>query len=143
MSINDIATSPFNDLMGFEIADWEEDRITVALALRNEHMNRSQTLHGGVVMTLIDAAGGLAGCYCPAPGHVRRALSLSVTTNFTGQTRGGKIRAIACKTAGGRKIFFATIEVFDDNNQLIAFGNGTYRYRSGSEELTGVPAESE
>jgi hypothetical protein len=33
-----------------------------------------------------------------------------------------------------------TCEVFDDQDQLVALGEGTYRYRSGSEDPEGVPA---
>jgi uncharacterized protein (TIGR00369 family) len=99
--------------------------------------------HGGVLATLIDAAAGFAGCYCSVPGNVRRALSLSVTTNFTGQAQAGVIRVVARKRAGGRTIYFASVEVFNDQDELIALGEATYRYRKGSENLEGVPAPAD
>lgn len=139
MSIQDLADSPFNELMGFAITDWREDHVVVELQLQNKHLNRSGVVHGGVLATLIDAAGGFAGCYCTVPGNVRRALSLSLTTNFTGQTRSGQVRAVARRSGGGRKVFFSAVEVFADDGTLLAFGSGSYRYRSGSETREGAP----
>lgn len=143
MKPQDLADSPFNSLIGFDIADWCEDRVELTLTVETRHMNRSSALHGGVLATLIDAAGGLAGCYCPVEGHVRRALTLSMTVNFTGQARAGTLRVIGRKRAGGRKVYFASVEVFDEAGTLLALGEGTYRYRRGSEDLQGVPAEEQ
>jgi hypothetical protein len=49
-------------------------------------------------------------------------------------------RAVGRRRGGGRKIFMVTCEVFDDQEKLIAMGEGTFRYRSGSENPEGVPA---
>jgi uncharacterized protein (TIGR00369 family) len=141
MNNRDLAGSPFNDLIGFEIADWREDHVELGLTLAERHLNRSGVLHGGVLSTLIDVAGGLAGCHCPVEGNVRRALTLSLTVNFTGQTRSGAIRVIGRKRAGGRKVYFASMEVLDDQGTLLALGEGTFRYRRGSESPEGLPAE--
>lgn len=142
MNTRDLADSPFNDLIGFDIAHWREDHVELTLTLAERHLNRSGVLHGGVLSTLIDVAGGLAGCYCPIEGNVRRALTLSLTVNFTGQTRAGAIRVFGRKRAGGRKVYFASIEVLDDQGTLLALGEGTFRYRSGSESPEGLPMES-
>ena len=133
MSITDTADSPFNALIGFRISEWRDDEVVLELALRPELLNRSGILHGGVLATLIDAAGGFAGCYSATPGEPRRALSLSLTTNFTGQARDGTVRVVARRRGGGRKVFFSSIEVFNAAGDLIALGEGTYRYRRGSE----------
>ena len=137
----DPADSPFNRLIGLEIGEWREDCVVLTLALTGQHLNRSGVLHGGVLSTLIDVAGGLAGCHCTVAGNVRRALTLSMTVNFTDQTRAGQIRVVARKRAGGRKIFFAGVEVFDDRDTLIALGEVTCRYRSGSEAPEGMSAD--
>ena len=133
--IDDPADSPFNRLIGFTISEWRDGEVELTLELRPELLNRSGILHGGVLATLIDAAGGFSGCYSAEPGRVRRALSLSLTTNFTGQSKQGLVRVVGRKRAGGRKVFFAGVEVFNDAGELIATGVGTYRYRSGSEPV--------
>ena len=141
MAIQDLADSAFNEIIGFRIAEWREDYVELLLELKPMHLNRSGVVHGGVLATLIDAAGGFAGCYCAVPGNVRRALTLSMSTQFTGQTRAGLVKAIGHRSAGGRKIFFASVEVFSEQDELIALGQGTYRYRAGSETAEGSPAE--
>ena len=141
MSVEDLADSPFNELIGFQIAEWREDYVELTLQLERKHLNRSGVVHGGVLATLIDAAGGFAGCYCAVKGNVRRGLTLSVTTNFTGQARTGTVRVVGRKRVGGRKIFFASVEAFNEQGDLIALGECTYRYRSGSETSEGSPAE--
>ncbi len=140
MSIQDVADSAFNDLIGFEISEWREDYVVLELKVQQKHLNRSGVVHGGVIATLIDAAAGFAGCYCSVPGNVRRAFTLSTTTNFCGQARSGTVRTVARRRAGGRKIYFASVEVFNDEGVLIALGDATYRYRAGSETLEGSPA---
>ena len=141
MSIQDQTESAFNTLIGFQINEWREDYVMLELELEPKHLNRSGVVHGGVLATLLDAAGGFCGCYCSVPGNVRRALTLSTTTNFTGQAKAGVIRTVARKGAGGRKVFFTTMEIFNDQDELIAMGSGTYRYRSGSETVEGSPAD--
>src|SRR3546814_21078408 len=96
---------------------------------RAMHRNRSNALNGGGIATRIEAVCGYAGVWVP-PGEPRRkALTLSLTTSFTGQVREGAVRATAVKKGGGRNIFFATCEVHDDAGNHVAFGEGSYRYR--------------
>jgi len=49
------------------------------------------------------------------------------------------LTAIGRKQTGGRRIFYCSGEVFDADRALVAVGQGTFRYRSGSESETGVP----
>jgi len=105
--------SGFQALIGYRIVEWSEGLAIVDLAIGPQHLNRSEVLHGGVLTTLIDTVCGYAGCYCPVPGRVRRAVTLSLTTNFTGQVGSGVLKAIGRKQTGGRRIFYCSGEVFD------------------------------
>jgi uncharacterized protein (TIGR00369 family) len=120
-------------LLGFRVSEWSENRAVVELELTSEHMNRSGIVHGGVLTTLLDTALGYSGLYCPYPGRIRRSVTLSLTTSFTGQARQGIIRAVATRRAGGRRIYTSTGEVLDAEGQILALGEGTFRLRSGSE----------
>ncbi len=139
----DPADSNFNRLIGFEIADWREDYAELNLTVAEHHLNRSGVPHGGVLATLIDAAGGLAGCFCREPGRVRQALTLSMTVNYAGQAGHGQLRVVGRRRGGGRRIFFASVEIFDDADNVVALGEGTYRYRRGSEDPAGVTLEQD
>lgn len=131
--------SGFRELVGYEVAEWAEGHAVMALDLDGRHINRSGVLHGGVLTTIMDAAGGYAGCYCDEPGRVRRAVTLSLTTSFMRQAEAGRIRAIGKVRGGGRRIFASSIEVLDSGGNLLAIGEGVFRYRRGSEDSGGVP----
>jgi uncharacterized protein (TIGR00369 family) len=132
--------SGFRGLVGFRLVEWQPDFAVLELDIGPQHLNRSKVLHGGVMTTLIDTVCGYAGCHCSVPGNTRKAMTLSLTTSFTGQASKGIIRAIGRKRSGGRKIYVATAEVFNGTGELIALGESTQRYRSGSETMEGSPA---
>lgn len=127
------ADSGFQALIGYRVVEWSDGLAIVELAIGPHHLNRSGVLHGGVLTTLIDTVCGYAGCYSADPGRVRRAVTLSLATSFTGQVVGGMLTAVGRKQSGGRRIFFCSGDVADDAGVLVAVGQGTFRYRSGSE----------
>lgn len=129
----------FQALLGHRIVEWSEGLAVAELAVGPQHLNRNGFLHGGVLTALIDTVCGYAGCYCAVPGRVRRAMTLSLTTNFTAQVNGGVIKAVGRKQTGGSRIFYCSGEVLDKDGMLLAIGQGTFRYRSGSESAEGVP----
>lgn len=137
-----VAPHGFRDLVGYRVEEWSEGRAVVILDVGGQHSNRGGYLHGGVLTTIIDAACGLAGCYCPVPGNVRGAVTLTLNTSFLRAGQAGKtIRAVGTVRGGGRNIFTAGADVMDDAGHLLATGLGTFRYRRGSEKPEGVPAE--
>lgn len=130
----------FRDLVGYGLVKWEEGYAEVALTVEPKHINRSGLLHGGVMVTLLDVACGFAGTWCSVPGNVRRALTLSLTSQFISAGRQGeRILARARQTGGGRTIYFAAGEVVAEDGRLIGRGDGTFRYKRGSESLEGTP----
>lgn len=130
----------FAALVDYRLTVWEPDRAEVELTVEAKHRNRSGRLHGGVVTTLIDAASGLAGTYCAVPGNVRRAVTLSLTTQFVGAGAVGMhLVAEARKVGGGRQIFFTQCEVRDRDGHLVGKGEGVFRYRSTSATPEGEP----
>lgn len=129
----------FPGLMGFRFLEWQENRVVIGVPVGPRHLNVSGHIHGGVLATLMDVAGICSGTYCPYAGRLRRAITLTLTTTFTGQARRGLIRAIGTKRAGGARIYNSSIEVLDEHDRLLAMGEGTFRLRSGSEDPLGVP----
>lgn len=109
------------------------------LELRQYHLNLGGVIHGGVLTSLLDIACAQAGLYCPYPGRARRAVTLSLTTTFTGQASSGVIQVIGTLRSQGRRIFNSSGEVLDSEGKLLAMGEGTFRMRSGSEHPQGVP----
>jgi len=134
--------SAFRDLVGYGPVAWRENYVELALDLDARHRNRSGVAHGGVIATLVDAAGGFAGCWCPEPGRIRRASTLSLNTQFVSVARlGHRLVATGRARPGGKSIFFSTIEIADDEGRIVATGEGVYKYRPGSEAASGVPRD--
>lgn len=139
-SLDDARQLPgFHSVLGYRQFSWEEGRAVIELTVDQRHLNFGGVLHGGVLTSLLDIACAEAGTYCPYPGRMRKAITLSLTTTFTGQCSGGVIRVVGTKRAGGTRIFNSSGEVFDEDGRLLAFGEGTFRMRSGSEKPEGVP----
>ncbi|MBI3451533.1 MAG: PaaI family thioesterase [Rhodospirillales bacterium] len=133
--------SGFRQLIGFRLTEWKQGEATLSLTVGPRHLNRNGVVHGGVLTTLIDAAGGYAGCYCPHPNRVRRTATVSLATQFIAPGRNGEIVARARVRGGGRRIFISSVEVLDAGGKLLALGEGVYRYSSGSEKPDGTPVE--
>ncbi|WP_028241349.1 PaaI family thioesterase [Stutzerimonas azotifigens] len=130
----------FHQVLGYRQVSWAEEQAVIELALEPRHLNLAGVVHGGVLTSLLDIVLAEAGCYCPYPGRVRRAVTLTLTTTFTGQCSGGVIRATGTRRAGGSRIFNSTGEIRDQHGNLLALGEGTFRLRTGSEHPQGVPS---
>lgn len=120
--------SCFRDLINLEIIEHSDDLAVFALTISAGHLNSQGYLHGGVVATMIDHAGGVAGCFNKTPDERKKAVTLSLTTSFLAPAKSGRITATARKRSGGKKIFASTTEVCDESGKLIAIGESTYRY---------------
>ncbi len=133
------APSGFRQLVGYRVLEWREGEATITLTIGPRHLNRSGVLHGGVIATLIDAAGGYAGCHCEHQGRVRRSVTVSLTTQFLAQAKTGVLTARARVRGGGKRLFVSSVEIHDGAGTLVAMGEGVYRYKTGSESPEGVP----
>src|SRR5690606_21970457 len=129
----------FHNLLGYRQVAWEDGKAVIELDIQPQHLNLAGVLHGGVLTSLLDIALAEAGTYCPYPGRMRKAVTLSLTTTFPGQCPGGVIQVTGIKRAGGSRIFNSTGEVRDQNGNLLALAEGTFRLRSGSENPEGMP----
>ena len=134
-----LITSPFTDWLGIRLEHWEDGYVRVRLDTGRDHQNRSGVVHGGILTTLLDHVGSFSGLYCPTPNRARFCVTLSLTSNFVGQTKSGSLVAVGRRTAGGRNIYFAQSEVSDASGTLLATGTSVHRYRKGSDDPQGVP----
>lgn len=121
-------------LLGYRVASWGPGEIVLELDLVPGHANRHGRVHGGVIASLVDAAGGLCGSFATQADELRRAVTLSMSVNFLASTSAGRLRAVGRVAGGGRKVFFATVEVTDDHHRVVAHGQGSFRYRQQEQE---------
>ena len=123
----------FNGLIGHEVVAWRHGFVEMHLKVRPELCNANGLLHGGVLMTLLDGASGLA-CTFNDTATVRRlSVTLAFTTQFIKAGREGDVLAIlgARRPSTSQSTFAAETEIYDQAGDLIATGAGTFRYLKG------------
>jgi len=124
------AGTPFQAQIGYRLIAWTEDYALLDYLVLPSHLNRTGRLHGGVVATLLDTAAGFAGVFTPDPETRRTAVTLSLTVNYLGTARAGRLLTEARRTGGGRSIFFAEAQTRTEDGTLIATAAATFKYLS-------------
>lgn len=131
--------APYHDLFGFRLLEWRDGFARLAAEAGPQHMNRAGVVHGGFVLGLIDQAAAYSGLWCSVPGNARRGLTLALATQFVAPVTAGQVVAEARMVGHGGTTFFTRTEVFRADGTLVATGQGTHRWRSGSEAVGGMP----
>jgi uncharacterized protein (TIGR00369 family) len=121
---------------------WRENYAEIELVLGQRHLNSLGIVHGAVYAAMLDAAFGHAATWCSVRGHVRSCVTLSLTTSFLAPATSGVIKAIGRLEDVEQLIATTSGEVVDEGGQVLALGQGTFRYFRGSERREGVPRES-
>ena len=137
----DSAAKPatFSQLLDFKRESWSDGKGSISLALLPWHLNGNGVVHGGVLVSMLDVVCAMSGVYCTQKGNRRHSVTVSLTTNFIGQERTGKLIATGHRTSSGGKLYFSTGEIRSEKGDLVASASGVYRFRSGSEKPEGMP----
>lgn len=117
----------FNEKLGHRLVGWRPGFVELTLEVRPDLMNASGVVHGGVLMTLLDAASGLSASY-EGPDKPRKfCRTLAFTTQFINPGRAGILTIRGQKRGTGRSTFVCEAEITDAQGELIAVGTGTFR----------------
>ncbi len=101
-------TAPFNRLVGIEFGEYHEDGgVTLCLPVEEHHQNGAGVAHGGVMLTLADAAISFG---------IARTVGLRCTTveikiNYLRPVTGGVLEARSHIVRAGRRLVIARAEV--------------------------------
>ena len=117
-----------NGYLGFRIDDWRAGYAELSVELDDRHKNRQGGVHGGTMTALIDAATGFCGVYEPDRDKRRGNATISLTVNFVGRPKGTTLTCAAKVIRAGRRIYFSSAEVKDDQDNLVATGEAVYAY---------------
>lgn len=124
-------SSHFGEVLGLTLVQRTDGLAVYSLQVRPEHCNVHGSVHGGVVMAVLDAAGLWA--YPPEPGkehQAPRAATAAFTCSFLRAAVAQKIhslRATAQLVKRGRTTYFASVQLHSEpDEQLIATGQGVY-----------------
>ena len=130
---------PFNRILGLRVESISFEAVKISIRMRDDlmgHYTRGM-LHGGVISSLIDVAGGLS-AFMGVQQRMRgdsldarierlgRLSTVDVRVDFLRPGTGKWFVATAWALRTGKKIAVTRIEVENDRNDLIAVGTGSY-----------------
>ncbi|BCB88605.1 PaaI family thioesterase [Phytohabitans suffuscus] len=128
---------PFAVLLGLQIEQWEPERVTIRMPLREDLTAHEGIFHGGAVGTLIDTAGTGVVIAGHDFNHGSRIATVSMTVNYVGTAPGEDAVAVGRCVRRGRRLSFAQVEVTSaSSNRLLAHAMLTL---SVAGERQGIP----
>lgn len=120
-------TGPFETLVGYRARLDPERGLRLELEVAERHLNQYGAAHGGVALTLLDSAGGIA-CLVGIPG-LDRVATISLATNFVRALVPGPVAAAATLDAVGGTVAYAGIRLVTGGAEarLLATATGAFR----------------
>ena len=117
---------PFNRLLGIRGESAQPGRCVLTIPVRPEHTGdtRRPALHGGVISSLIDTAGGVAAWSALPAGHAVSTVDLRVDYLEPGSVE-GTLRAEAELVRRGNRVCHVRVSVTQEG-VLVAEGRGVY-----------------
>ncbi|MEX2291642.1 MAG: PaaI family thioesterase [Mycobacteriales bacterium] len=110
----------FNTLLGLEITAVSGDEVVASLEVRPELLQPYGLLHGGVLCSVVETVGSVAGAVWF--GDRGKVVGTSNHTNFLRAVREGRLTAIATPIHRGRTQQLWTVDVRDEQDRLVAKG---------------------
>lgn len=130
---------PFNKHLGVEVIELTTVRSVVAISLREELYGNyiQKILHGGVISSVIDLAGGIIAQLHAVSnmkgmntGQIMARFSkmstLNMRVDYLRPGAGEKFRCTARVVRAGNKVAVTQMEMTNEKDELIAIGTGSY-----------------
>jgi acyl-CoA thioesterase len=122
----------FAQLAGISLVEVSPGHSRVKLTVAPEHKNGAGTVHGGALFTLADFAFAVA-----SNSHGTLAVAATAHISFLQAVTEGTLTAEAREIGVGRKLGTYTVEIKNDQGELVALFSGT-AYRKGAPLVPGA-----
>lgn len=131
---------PFNHLLGLQLDELTEARVVMSFPMKNQLIGNfvHGILHGGVISSVLDTAGGMSAMATLI--FLKKDVDLSHLATLLGKTgtidlhvnylrpgKGERFFATAEVVHSGKQICFTKMELRNQASLLIASGAGTYK----------------
>ena len=114
------------EFLGFKLVAWKEGYTKIEMPVRAEHRNTVGYLHGGVIASLLDIAGAVAGSYGVSEQFV--SVTINLNCNYMAPHTAETVIAEGELVRTTTSLFFAQAKLFDpESNRLCATATGTYK----------------
>ncbi|GAA5232160.1 PaaI family thioesterase [Verticiella sediminum] len=129
MSPKDPSSPHFAEVVGYTRLPSEPNTAVLELLLRPELCNTGGTVHGGVLMTMLDTAGMWASSL---PGRASSGATVSISCNFVSAVRPSECERLIARakiTRAGKRMYFANIEASAlPGGKLVATAQAVYAF---------------
>lgn len=112
-------TMPFTAELGIEVLRADAELVRSRLAWAESKCTTGGALHGGALMALADANGGLC-AFLNLPEGATGTTTIESKTNFLRAVRSGHATAESRPLHTGRRIVVIETDVLDDDRRLVA-----------------------
>jgi 1,4-dihydroxy-2-naphthoyl-CoA hydrolase len=113
------AAAPFSGFLGIEILVASSEEVRSRLAWDERKCTAGGMMHGGALMSLADAAGGLC-AFLNLPETARGTATIESKTNFFAPVREGWVNAVTRPLHTGKRTIVVDTELYDDGGKLVA-----------------------
>ena len=114
------------EFLGFRLTAWKEGFARIEMPVRTEHRNTVGYLHGGVIASLLDISGAVAGSYGISNDFV--SVTINLNCNFMSPHTAATAVAEGELVRITKSMFFCQAKLFDpENKRLCATATGTYK----------------
>lgn len=110
--------------MGFVLTEATRGRVVLTMRVAKKHLQVHNVVHGGVLASMADTAGGLASYMACPPGT--RVATIEMKINYLEAVDSGKVTAIAEVVRIGRHISVVDCDITDDRGKLVGKALITY-----------------
>jgi uncharacterized protein (TIGR00369 family) len=119
---------PFLEHLGVELVEFGQGRARLTLRIEPHHCNSMQVSHGGVVMTLLDAAMAIAGRAANTDDYDADVNCITVEMKTTFVAPGsGRLHVSGVCLHNGSSLMFCEGEARDESGTLVARSSGTFK----------------
>lgn len=130
---------PFNRMLGLKLDHIDDKHVTMSFSMKKELVGNFMhgILHGGVISSVLDMAGGMAVMAHAVYKNKDRSIpelveiiakcsTVDLQVSYLRPGRGELFHAKAWLIKSGSKISFTRMELLNESDSLIATSNGTY-----------------
>jgi uncharacterized protein (TIGR00369 family) len=137
--VYDDEKAPFNKMLGFRLESVNKDGVCFRFEMREELIGNyvEQILHGGVISSALDTAGGVTALVAIIKEIAERQTvkklkripktgTIDLRVDYLRPGKGKYFLATGSIMRMGRKVAVTRMELHNDQGLLIAVGTGTY-----------------
>ncbi len=135
-----IEQGPFHKTLGIKVLSLDLDDIRIKIDMKDRLIGNEMqgSLHGGVICSVLDLAGGVTASIgmaqklkdCPPNVLAKKYAkvgTIDLRVDYLNPGRGGSFTASTELMQLGNKVAFVRMALHNDQQQLIATGNGAYK----------------